>query len=512
MVIERTKNAARGIVWGFIERGLSVLLPFATRTVMIKVLGAEYLGLSSLFTSILSVLSLTELGLGSAIVFSMYEPIARDDNDLLCALLNTYRKIYYVIGTIILLIGLILSPIVPKLITGSIPEDVNLYALYFVYLLNTVISYYLFAYKTAIFSAYQRNDLISIRSMIVSIASNTVKIIVLLLYKNYYVYIAIIPLATVLTNYLNARMASSMFPTLKCRGNITQQMALSIKKRVVGLLSFKIYNVVFTSVDTIVVSLFLGLVPLAIYNNYYYIQSSITGFITIIMTSMIAGIGNKMVTNCKEDNYVDFRKFVFMNGWIVSWCSICLVCLYQHFMLIWVGEELVFPVRTMILMTLYFLIPRLTTMTYTYREAAGLWWEDRFRPIIATVTNIVGNLLLVKLIGMDGVIISTLICSLFINIPWGTIILFKNYFKRSAAQYFIDISVYFASTIIVGSITYFICNFVDLYNLGGLMIKCIICLVVPNVCFFIIYNRTGQYRLSKQFVCSLVRKCKKKPV
>ena len=147
MKIERTKNATRNIIWGIIEKIVTILMPFICRTVFIKVLGSEYLGLNSLFSSILQVLSISELGIGTAIVFSMYKPISEDDEDTLCALLNVYKKVYQVIGTIILLVGLSIIPILPKLISGTYPSEVNIYALYLIYLFNTVIGYFLFAYK-----------------------------------------------------------------------------------------------------------------------------------------------------------------------------------------------------------------------------------------------------------------------------------------------------------------------------------------------------------------------------
>lgn len=150
--IERTKNATRNIIWGIIEKVVTILMPFICRTVFIKVLGSEYLGLNSLFSSILQVLSISELGIGTAIVFSMYKPIAEDDENALCALLNVYKKVYQIIGTVILLVGLAILPILPKLINGTYPSEVNIYVLYLIYLFNTVIGYYLFAYKQALFS------------------------------------------------------------------------------------------------------------------------------------------------------------------------------------------------------------------------------------------------------------------------------------------------------------------------------------------------------------------------
>lgn len=505
---ERTKNATRNIAWGIMERMLAVIFPFISRTVLIKVLGAEYLGLNSLFTSILQVLSISELGIGTAIVFSMYRPIAEDDEVTVCALLNFYRKIYYLIGTIILVCGLLIVPFLPRLIKGDVPNGISIYVLYFMYLANTVVSFYLFAYKQALFSAYQRNDLISKRAMIISTTTQILQIILLLIFKNYYIYVIVIPLSTVVTNLANAYLAKKMFPKLKCAGAIPDDLKESLKRRIIGLVSFKIYGVIFTSVDTIVISAFLGLTQLAIYNNYYYIQTSIIGFLTIFTASITAGVGNKMVTNSKVDNYEDFKRLTFANGWLSSWCAVCLLCLYQHFMTTWVGPELTFATPTMVLMVVYFLLPRITTMTFTYREAAGLWWEDRIRPLVSAVVNIVVNIVLVKIIGINGVIISTLLCTVCINIPWGSIILFKNYFKISPKEYFLKIIFYVVTTGIVGGVTYFICAFLPSIGWLYLFLKGAICVIVPNMLFYCFYRNKKEFL----FFSELLHKMKDKVV
>lgn len=510
MKIERTKNAVRNIVWGIVEKIITILMPFICRTVFIKVLGAEYLGLNSLFSSILQVLSISELGIGTAIVFSMYKPIAEDDEETLCALLNVYKKVYQVIGTVILAVGLAIIPILPKLISGSYPLEINIYALYLIYLFNTVIGYYLFAYKQALFSAHQRNDLLSKRTTIVNFISNLLQIILLLLVHNYYVYLCILPLATIVTNLANAYLANKIYPNIQCRGNISTEMKGAIKKRIIGLLSFKIYSVIFTSVDTIVISSFLGLTPLAIYNNYYYIQTAIISFLTILTSSITAGVGNKLITNSIEDNYFDFKKFTFANGWITSWCAVCLLCLYQHFIRAWVGESYLFSFSTMCLMVMYFFLPRITTMTYTYREAAGLWWEDRFRPLVATAVNLIINVILVQIIGMNGVIISTLISTIFINVPWGTYILFKNYFKRSIKEYFAQLFYYLVVTIIAGLISLGICNLFPNTGWIILLVKAIICCIIPNIIFFISYRKMKEFEYTKELIVKLSNKIKRR--
>ncbi len=506
MIIERTKNATRNIIWGVIEKIITILLPFITRTILIKVLGAEYLGLNSLFTSILQVLSISELGISSAIVFSMYKPIAEDNNDLLCAFLNLYRKVYLVIGTIILVAGLGIVPFLPKLIAGENNTNVNVYILYLVYLANTVLSYYLFAYKQALFSAYQRNDLISKRTTIVSVSSSSLQIILLLLFKNYYIYVVVIPLATITTNVLNSWLANKMYPEIQCKGKVPDDEIKGIKKRIIGLLSFKIYGVVYTSVDTIVISSFLGLIPLAIYNNYFYVQTAIIGFLTIITASITAGVGNKMITNSKEENYNDFMNFTFANGWISSWCAVCLVTLYQHFMRTWVGDKLTFPFGTMVLVVLYFYLSRVTTLTFTYREAAGLWWEDRFRPLVATAVNLLLNLILVKIIGMNGVLLSTVVCTVLINIPWGTIILFKKYFKRSPKDYFCRIILYVGVTGVISTLTILLCRLLPDFGWMYLILKAMICLVVPNVLFILVFKRLREFEYTNQLIRRITSK------
>lgn len=508
--IERTKNATRNIIWGIIEKVVTILMPFICRTVFIKVLGAEYLGLNSLFSSILQVLSISELGIGTAIVFSMYKPIAEDDETSLCALLNVYKKVYQIIGTVILIAGLAILPILPQLISGTYPDEVNIYALYLIYLLNTVIGYFLFAYKQALFSAYQRNDLLSKRTTVINFFSNTTQIALLLLTHNYYIYLLVLPAATIITNLANAYLANRMFPNIQCRGKITSEVKKSIKKRIIGLLSFKIYNVIFTSVDTIVISSFLGLTPLAIYNNYYYIQTSIVGFLTILTSSITAGIGNKMITNSIEDNYQDFKNFTFANGWISSWCAVCLLCLYQHFIRVWVGDSYLFPSLTVYLMVIYFFLPRLTTMTYTYREAAGLWWEDRFRPLVATVVNLIVNIILVQIIGMNGVIISTLICTLFINVPWGSYILFKKYFKKTIREYFGQLFYYITITNLAGFVTLWICSFLPETGWMILFVKAFICCIVPNLFFFVFYRKMTEFKYTQALAKKVWNKVKRR--
>ena len=228
MRLERTKNARRNTIFGVIQRLYQMLVPFVMRTVMIYTLGVEYLGLNSLFTSILQVLNLTELGVGAALVFSMYKPIAEDDDETICALMNLYKLYYRVIGLIILVIGVCLLPFIPSLIHGDVPPDVNVYILYLMNLLATVLTYWLYSYKNSLLQAFQRQDL----ATKVMIATDTIKYVIqfgaLLLLHDYYWYVIAILFTQILQNIGKSIVVDHLFPQYKAEGKSRRNRCMTL--------------------------------------------------------------------------------------------------------------------------------------------------------------------------------------------------------------------------------------------------------------------------------------------
>lgn len=481
MKIERTKNVIRTTVFGALYKIINIILPFFTRTVILYVLGTQYLGLSSLFSSILSFLSLAELGVGSAMVYSMYKPIAHNDRKTICALLNLYRHLYRRIGFIIMALGISLMPFLRRLIHGSVPSDINIYLLYFLYLLNAVISYWMFAYKTSLLQAHQRYDIDSKVAMVITPLSYVVMLGCLFLTKNYYLYVIWIPIFTAATNVVKLFLVNRLFPGYEPEGDIDPQLKESITKKVKALIGTKLNTVVLNAADNIVMSAFLGLTAIAMYGNYHYIMSSITGFIGIVYGAMTAGLGNSLVTETREKNYADLLRFSFINAWIVGWCSICLVCLYQPFMKIWVGEKLMFPLYVVFEFGLYFYVYMIRKIPVTYKDAAGIWWEDRFRPYVCMFLNLGLNIFLVRIIGVSGIILST-VFSLFISIPWENYTIFKYIFKVSSREYYLKMAVYLVETILCGGAAYFLCGLLG-DSIPAFIGKMFICLIVPNVIY-----------------------------
>ena len=337
MKLNRTENSIRNIFWGVISKFVMLFFPFIIRTILIKSLGADYLGLNSLFTSILTVLNLAELGFSSAVVFNMYKPIAENDADTVCALMAYYRKVYHVIGVCVTVVGVALIPFLPHLISGSYPQSINITVLYLLFLANTSVSYFLFAYKNCILSAYQREDVISKITIVLKIVMYAMQMAALLLFHNYYWYVIAMIISTVATNIVTAYYSDKIYPQYQCRGEISEEKRKDIKKNIQGLMVGKVCMVSRNSFDSIFLSMFLGLQTVAIYGNYYYIMSAISGILTILMTSLSAGIGNSIATESMEKNYKDMNKFVFIYAWISGWCAVCLFCMFQTFMEIWMG-------------------------------------------------------------------------------------------------------------------------------------------------------------------------------
>ncbi len=505
MKIERTKNTKRNAIWGIVEKFTMMALPFITRTILLKVLGAQYLGLSSLFTSILQVLNMADLGIGLAITYSMYKPIAEDDDNTICALLALYKKFYHFIGTIILIAGICLLPFLNKFIAKEIPNEINIKYIFLIYLFNTVLSYYMFAYKKSILEAFQRNDIATKINFILSIIKNLMQIAMLFIFKNYYLFLIILPLITLANNISISIIVDSKYPKYTARGMISTSIIKPLYYQMSGVAISKICGVMRSTLSGILVSSFLGLELLAIYGNYFYILTSIHSMLTVLNTSMLAGIGNSLVKETKEKNYKDFQHFTFLYAWISSWCTCCLFCLYQHFMKIWVGQKLLFPFNIMILFCIYFYSITITDIKNMYVTASGLWWENRYRSITELLLNIILCYTLGRKFGVVGILVTTILTLIFINFAWGAKLLFNNYFKNICIfKLYCNHLLYIIVNFSVAILTFKICELLNNDGIAFLFVKIFICILIPNLLYFIIYYKTKIFKESMPIILRII--------
>lgn len=495
MKLERSKNSVRNIIFGTITRLYNLIVPFLMRTAIIYLLGMEYVGLNSLFASLLQVLNMAELGVGSALVFSMYEPIANDDTDKVCALMNLYKRYYRIIGLIILVLGVAITPILPNLVKGDIPDDMNLYALYYLNLGTTVLSYWLFAYKNCLLSVHQRNDIGDKIGYVINTVKYVGQFLVLLIFKNYYLFLIVAMVIGVISNIVTAAVVDKLYPKYKAIGNLSKNETTIINKRVVDLFTSKIGAIVYDSADTIVISAFLGLTALAKYQNYFFIMTTIFGFVTLITSSSLAGIGNSIVTESEEKNFNDLKKFTFIISWISAFCVCCFACLYQPFMKLWVGEDNLLPYGMVLIFCAYFIVRQTNNLLNVYKDAAGMWHEDKWRPLVCSLVNLAVNLALVKVWGLYGILFSTIVSMVVVGMPWIMYNLFTTIFHCNPKEYIFDIFKYLTLTVVSSVICLGITSLIKTESLiVTLIVNLVICVIIPNVIFFVVFRNKSEFK------------------
>ena len=501
----RTKNTSRNILAGLWNRFSTILLSFINRTIIIYVLGAEFSGLNSLFTSILGVLSIAELGIDVAIVQSMYKPIAEGDKKRICELLTLYKKSYNIVGAVILGIGLALIPFIPYLINDEIPASVNLYILYILYLINSVMSYLLYAYRESLLYAHQREDVSQMFRSVTLIGKNVAQAVVLLLFKQYYAYMAIEIVFTVLNNLWIGKETQRRYPEYQCIRGEKVRMSEDIKDQLKGLVLGNICDKARNSLDSIILSAYLGLTAVAIYNNYYYIYSALYGIMLVVCNSMSASIGNSIVTETVEKNYDNLQKFSFIVAWISGWMSICMLCIYQPFMELWMGKDLMLSNFNMMLFCVYFYAINMNNIRNQFVSGTGIWWKLKYSNIGEALGNILLNLVLGKLFGITGIILATIITIVVFNFWWRTEVLFKTYFVGMSLKEFLKNHGYWIVCVLIAAVvTWGLCSLIQVNAVVQLFINGIICVIVPNGILLLMFWRTKQFQNAKQFVGNML--------
>lgn len=512
MQIEKTKNAVRSSLSGLIYRAVTLIFPFVIRTVIIRELGMKYAGLGSLFTSVLQVLSLSELGFSTAVAYAMYKPIADDDKKLVGALLGFVKKVYYIVGAAILCVGLAVTPFLPRLISGEVPADINLYTLYFIYLFNTVVSYFVFSYKSVLLAAFQRTDVENGIMMLANFAMYVLQIAVLLAFKNYYVYIIFLPLCTLAINIARSVYVDKKYAEYLALGELDRGVKREVFKNIGALMGHRLSITVVVSVVNIVISAKLGLDDLAVYNNYYYIVNALIAIVAVVHSALTAGIGNNIVVHDKAKNYGDLNTLTFLNVWMVGWMAITSMCLYQPFMRIWMGGDTakMLPDSSALLFVLLLYLWKFKDILSTYKDAAGMWRADFWKPYVVAVSTLILTLLLIDKVGVNGVVLALIFGVFIVSMPWETHVFFKHYFQRSAAKYYLRMFIYTAIVVIVGVLTYFVCSFLPESGILALCAKFLICVILPNAIFVVCSFKTREFKVLCNKTRSLVKKRGKK--
>ncbi|MDO4282312.1 MAG: polysaccharide biosynthesis C-terminal domain-containing protein [Clostridia bacterium] len=491
----RSSNSIKNAVVATIMNIITILVGFLVQKIFVISLGNEYLGLNGLFSNILSILAVVELGFGSAIIYHLYKPVAEHNEKEITILMRFYKKTYRIIASIIFVLGLSVMPFM-KYIVGEITISENLYLLFLLALIDIVASY-LLTYKRSILYADQKTYIINLVHIGYIVLMNICEVTLLLLTKNYLLYLMIKIVFRLLENIVISVIANKKYPFIldKVNENISSELRLDILHKVKGLLFHRIGGSLVLGTDNIIISNAIGVIAVGLYSNYSMIINALTNLLGQVFNSIIATIGNLLIENDRNKSFDIYHKMLFLNSWLYCFCGTCLLCLLQPFITLWMGQEYLLPYGVIIVLIINFYIQGMRATSNTFKEAAGIFYEDRFVPIIESVINIVASIILAKMFGLIGIFIGTSLSSMVLFLYSYPIFVYKKLFHRRYAEFIREHLKYFIISIIVTAITAIITSKINISNLFiTLFINAIICIVVPNIFYVILFYRTNEFK------------------
>ncbi len=497
----RIQNVSNNFIWTAVNSIVSTVLPFIVRSLLIRRIGIEYSGVSSLFTSVFQVLSVAELGIGNAVVFYLYRSVGQKDIQQTRYLLRMLRRIYRVIGLIITVAGVILLPFVPYLAKGKeYPEGLNLYIVFAIYIINTAFAYLTVGYRTIMLQADQRADIVEKAGVCAGVCMYGLQIFAILFSGNYYLYCALLWVSPVLNTILPAIAGKRYYPEIfeKKAGQTEYHPSQGFRREFITRTAFialaKIRNISRNSFDSIVISSFLGLSVLAMYQNYYQIMLVPITLLGMLHRAVGPSLGNSVALENRTDNYQVLWIYSFIQQGAVTICTSCLLNLYQPFMRLWVGENYLLPYRVVIMFCIYFYLMSLSDISELLKETTGVWSQERVLAIVEAAANLVLNLILVRYCGVMGVILATIVTLSVINLPFEFIALFRKYFKQNGMDYFKIQAKYTFTTICVCSLSYAACCWIPEEGILWFMLRCLFAVLIPGILLKFIYHNSPEMK------------------
>lgn len=482
MSSNRTKKSIINIIAAVSGQSLGIVVACATRIVFVKQLGEVYLGISGLFTSIVGLLSLAELGVGEAINYKLYKPLAEQDIEKVNSLMQFYMKVYRMIGISILMIGIIMMPFLRFFLKSSDVSMVNnLYFIFALFLINTACSYF-YSYKRALLISDQRRYVVTIYHYTFYCLMNIGQIIVLLYMKNFVWYLIIMLVCTIFQNILISRKADKDYPYLASKNieKIANIDLNEIKKNTLALMFHKIGSVVVNSTDNILASKMIGIVIVGIYSNYLLITSALNTIIAQLFAAVTASVGNLGVSVGQKESEGVLKKMLFGNFWITAIVCSGFYAIIDKVISEWFGSDMILDKKVLICITINLFLYNIRRTAWTFRDAYGLFWYDRYKAIVEAIINLGLSIILGAKMGLVGILVGTIASTVLTSLWIEPLVLYKYAFEKSSIQYFQQLLVYS----IITFMCCWICEIVVSYNridgMLGIIVDGIICVLMTS--------------------------------
>ncbi len=500
----RTFNSMRNISVGIANQVLITLLNFISRTIFIKTLGVEYLGINGLFNNILTVLSLAELGIGNAIMYALYRPLSLEDKSKVAAIMQYYRKLYHIVAGVVTVAGLLLVPFLPLLVnTERIVANITIY--YVLYLCNTVFSY-LFSYRASIVNADQKMYITKIYYFAFYVVQFILQSILLVVTHNFLYYLAAQILCTLGNNYFISKKAVKLYPYITYKDILDKNERRVIFDNIKSLFLYKLGGVLLNNSTNIMISIMIGTVWVGYYSNYGMFITALLLFVNIIFSSVNASIGNLNISADTEHKCSIFNVLNFIAFWISGFASITLFILFNDFIAVWIGREYILDRLTVGAIILNFYILGIINPVWIFRDSVGLFNHTKYVFMITSALNIILSVLLGKLAGLGGILISAPVARLVTNFWYEPLILYRIFFKKNSTEYFKKQLKYFILTIISGAAAYILTEWISVITLGGFIVKILVCGLIPNVLFYVLLRKTTEFiYIKRNYIDKIVK-------
>lgn len=490
----RTEYAVANIFVGLGGYVLSTLLGFVSRMVFTRTLTAEYLGISGLFSNILTMLSLAELGIGSAIVYALYKPLATQDHDKVASLVKFYGQCYRVIGSVVAVIGLAVMPFLDVIIQEQPNIKENLQVIYMIFLFNTASSYF-FSYRSSLLIAAQQNYLVTGINYCILIVQTILQVGWLVCTEEYLGYLIIQAIGTLVYNVIISSVAKKKYPYIVSKNikPISREEKNGLVKNVRALVVYKLSGLLVNSTDNLIITFFNGLTMVGLASNYTLLTNTLNTLLNQIFNGITASVGNLNATESKEKKIEVFGVLNLMNFWLFSWAAIGIFVVSTDLVRVLFGDGYVLPMEIPFIMALNFYLVGMQNAVWTFKNAMGLFRPGRYLLILTAAINLAASVLLGERYGLFGILAATAISRLLTNVWYDPYAVYKYGFHEKPRKYFEVYVKYGLTAVFTGGICSFVCQSIAVMPLLDVVLKIVVCSLVTNIIYWVIFHQNQEY-------------------
>lgn len=491
----RTESSAKNLAAAIAGQAVALGASFFARTVFLRFLGKEYLGISGLFTNVLTVLSLVELGIGPAIIYSLYRPLAENDVEKIRALMALFKKAYTLIGLCIMVLGAAITPFLQYLITG-LPDIPNLKPIFLLFALNSSISYF-YSYKRSLIIADQNRYIATIYRYGFFSAMNIAQIAVLIAAKSYLLFLFAQVLFTFLENIAVSRKADKMYPYLRERPQkpLDRETLQTIRRNTAAMVLHKIGGIAVNSTDNILTSIMIGTVWVGLCSNYQLIIDALQKVIDQVFLSISASVGNMGATESEEKSRDVFYAINLLGFWIFGFCSISFYVLANPFITLWLGKDMLLPNLVVLIVSVNFYINGMRRSVGIFRDAYGLYWQYRYKPLFEAAINLTASVVLAPILGVTGILLGATISALTTCFWVEPLVVFKFGLQSSCRGYFLRYFLYTLALLAAACLCVGACESIPAAGIAGLALRAALCLLIPNALFLALFYKTKEFAM-----------------